>query len=490
MELKNLKLKSISAIRWATLEKIAVQIVNFVIGILLARVISPEEFGTVAMITVFTGILMVFRDFGIGSALIQQKEIDDMDCHTMFWTNIAIGVILTILVILNASLIASFYKNLELYSLTILFSITFFINSFTFVHETLFRKNLDFKVLFYANFFSMLISGLISLGLAYLDFGVISLIWRGILNVIFMNVFLWFNSSYRPKFKYSLDRLKVLLNYSIPLLGSQLINYFTRNGDNLIVGRYLGSFQLGIYSRGYQFVLVPVKNMTGVISKVMFSSLSVIGDNLELVQKTYLKMIRLVSTITIPIILGVFFLADSFVYIILGENWKEVIIVIKTMTFVGAVQSVGVLVGVIFNSQNKNKLMFNLNIISALFFFGMVIFGVQYGITGLLNSVLFSSLVIHIPQAYFALRTISLSLKDYFWALFPIIISTIVSFIIMHLLKSYIVDKIGITTTFHLLNLILSIPIMLMLTLFFLRIFNNKDFIDVKNMIQKDLLRV
>jgi PST family polysaccharide transporter len=284
--------------------------------------------------------------------------------------------------------------------------------------------------------------------------------------------------------------LKVLLKYSIPLLGSQLINYFTRNGDNLIVGRYLGSFQLGIYSRGYQFVLVPVKNMTGVISKVMFSSLSVIGDNLELVQKTYLKMIRLVSTITIPIILGVFFLADSFVYIILGENWKEVIIVIKTMTFVGAIQSVGVLVGVIFNSQNKNKLMFNLNIISALFFFGMVIFGVRFGITGLLNSVLFSSLVIHIPQAYFALRTIGLSLKEYFWALFPIIISTVVSFIIMHLLKSYIVDKIGITTTFHLFNLILSIPIMLLLTLFFLRIFNNKDFTEVKNMIQKDLLKV
>lgn len=486
--MKNLRKKSVAAMKWAAIEKIAVQVSNVGFAIYLGRILSPKEFGLVAMVTVFTGVLNVFRDFGLGSALIQKKDVDDLDLDTMFWTNVIFGIFLTIVVVGMAYPIAFFYEDDNFVSITLAISINFFIFGFSYVQDAMLKKSLNFKKLFYAHLLSVVLSGIFAVYLASSGYGVWSLLWRTISMNLIVTLFLWIGSSYRPKFRFSKERFRGFMNYALPLLATKVLNYFIRNLDNLLIGRVLGSVSLGLYSRGYQFMLSPIQNVTGIVSKVLFSSMSAIHDDLEQVRRMYIKAIRIISIITFPMMVGMYFSTDSFVLVLLGEKWDGAIPIIKVLTFVGAIQSIGVLVGVIFNSQAQNMKMLKMNIwTSAVYVVGLII-GLYFGLMGVVYSVLISSLIVHVPQAKLALGVIDLKLSDYWNALKYVFFASLITFLILYLGLNILIPTSNYSKS--LFGLFTIIPLSVIINLIFLYFLNRAHFVEFKKVVLKDILNI
>lgn len=307
IEQESHKQKTISGISWNVLNQIISQGTNIGIGILLARLLGPKAFGLVGMITVFTGFLNVFSNFGLGSALIQKKNINSVDKSTVFWVNLGVGVLLCLTLFVSSSAISNFYNEPLLSPLVRFISFIFIIQSLNYVQASLFKRALAFKKIFWVNTLSVIVGGILAVIMAYQGYGVWSLVFHTIFKMIINTIVLWFLSDWKPILVFSKASLKELMRFSLPLMGTQTFNYWVRNIDNLLIGKYLGTAQLGYYSRAYSLMLLPVSKISGVIAAVMFPSLSLIQDQKKRIKSIYLKMSRFIALVT-------FFVASFFFF--------------------------------------------------------------------------------------------------------------------------------------------------------------------------------
>ena len=411
---KQLKAKSLNAVKWATIERSSVQGLTLVIGVLLARLLSPEEFGLLSMVVVFTGVLQLFKDFGFGAALIQKKEVDQVDLDTAFWTNLALGIILGLIVLAIAPLVTNFYDEPQLYAVVQLMSINFFVFGFTYVQEAILRKALDFRKLFFTKLVGISASGVLALVMAFMGYGIWSLVWRSIALNVLITGSLWVASDYRPKFNFSKSIFKEFMAFGLPLMGTTLMSYGMRNADNLLIGKFLGKSPLGVYSRAYQLMLLPVKQISATISKVLFPSFSVIQDDKKRVGEIFIKVSFTIGSITVPLMIAFHLGAYPIISILLGEAWLEAVPVVKVLSLAGILQSLGALIGTIFNSQNANMQMFKMNLVSGLIMMVGISIGLYIGsIVAVSWSILLCGVILFLPQIYLAGKVINMSILDY-----------------------------------------------------------------------------
>ena len=463
------------ALKWAMMEKVLLQVINLIIGIMLARMLSPEDYGLIGMITVFSGVLVLFNDFGLSAFIIKQKNISKQDCDTIFWTNAFIGFFLSALLFTCRVKISNFYEEPILLKLVPIVSISFLLNSFIIVQEALLRKELNFKKLFFSKLSSILIGGLAALVMAFVDFGVYALANKFWISSVISCFVLWRASSYRPNLYFSSARLKNHLNYAVPLLGAQIISYTKRNYDNLLVSKSLGANAFGHYSRAYQLMMLPVRQITGVFSKVLFPAFSMSADNIY-VGKVYVKTIRVISNVTFPLMLLAYYCAESFVYNLLGNQWLELSQIIRILAFAGASQSIGVLVGVIFNYTGNTRILFYMGLISGLVYVIALSFAIKFGLVGVSYAVLFVSLLTVFPQTYLACRQINLSFKTFLRSvLFPYLVSFAIVIFGFFLLEDFIHNK-----SWY----VLVVYPLVILTFYYsvLYIFQKKHFYEIKNL--------
>ncbi len=407
------KQKTISSLKWSGINQIFKQSLNIGIGIMLARLLSPTEFGLLGMVTVITGFMQLFNDFGFGAALIHKSDANETDYNSVFWFNLFTGFIFSGLLIIGSTFIAAFYHNPDLKIIIISISFLFIIQAFSYVQYTLIKKALNFKVLFFAELSAIIISGCTALYLAYNHYGVYSLIVQTLLNSAILGIIIWINSQWMPKFKFSIVAIKQLLKYSVPLMGSNALGYLLGNVDKILIGRFLGTASLGLYSRAYSLMIFPVGQISGVISQVMFPSLALIQNDKEKIKTIYLKMNQVISFVTFPLMALAFVLAEPFVMVVLGPQWKEMIPIFKILTIVGALQSVGTLVGNIFMALGETKLYLKVNFFSGIILILASIIGLQFGIIGVSIALLIATISIALPQWYLTGTLINLDLKKY-----------------------------------------------------------------------------
>jgi PST family polysaccharide transporter len=327
--------------------------------------IVPREFGLLGMVTVFSGFLSVFKDFGLGSSLIQKKEIEKKEIDTIYWTTVSLGLFLTILLIVLAPVIAKYYDEPRLFEISLSLSFLFILQSFSSVQMSLAKKKMRFKLIFQVNTIAVVISGVIALFLAYSGFGVWALVIQQIAAAFLSSVVFFILSNYKPKLFWDKKTLKPHLNYSLPLVGRGSINYWSRNADNFFIGKFLGAELLGIYSRSYSIMMLPVSRISGVLSSVLFPSLSLIQDDAKRVTNIFLKITRTIAFITFPLMLMLALGAKDFVETVLGEEWLKMIPMLQVLASVGALQSLATLNGNIFLVKNRTGLAFKINIINS-----------------------------------------------------------------------------------------------------------------------------
>lgn len=404
-----LRNKTVRSIGWSVASQLGTQAIALATTIFLARLLSPNEFGLMAMVTVITSFAGIFAEMGFSAALVQKPTIHPEQLSSVFWLNTGIGLFLTLAFIVGAPLIGHFYGEPVLVPLTIFVSTNFIIGSLTIVQKTLMVKTLNFRALSIVDITAASIAGVVAIVLAYAGAGVWSLAIQTVLTSIVATVLFWQLGRWRPTLVFHWASIKGLMGFSLNLLGSQLLNYWVRNLDYLLIGRFYGTQPLGIYKNAYTIMLFPLTNVSRVISRVMFPSLSIIQSDKARVKNVFLRATRAIALITFPMMTGLFVVAEPFILTFFGPQWYDMIPIIQVFCFVGLIQSIGTLNGNLYLSQGRADLQFRVGIVVHLVAMAGIVIGLPWGALGVAVGYSIASLVNSYPSLYFAGKLVDLT---------------------------------------------------------------------------------
>jgi O-antigen/teichoic acid export membrane protein len=303
------------------MERGGTQGIQFIVQVILARLLLPEDFGAIAIITVFISLAQVFVQSGFNTALVQNKEANEVDFSSVFYLSLAVAAILYVIIYFSAPYIANFYEQPILTSALRVLSITLFIGAFNSIQNAFVARNMLFKRLFVSSLGAIIISGAIGIITAYNGLGVWALVAQQLSNQLSISIILWFTVKWRPQLVFSFRRVKTLFEYGSKLLVSSLIDTFYRDLRTLIIGRMYTPEMLGFYNRGQQFPNVIVTNIDGSIQSVMLPVFSAEQDNIKRVKGMMRRAIVTSSFLIFPMMIGMAVVAEPLVEIVLTDKW-------------------------------------------------------------------------------------------------------------------------------------------------------------------------
>ncbi|APG59268.1 MOP flippase family protein [Christiangramia salexigens] len=416
----NFKKETLNGISWSVISQGIRLVLNLLITSVLARLLLPEDYGILGMVTVATGFLMVLKDFGFGAALVQKKEVEAIEYDSVFWLNVIIGLFLAIIVFLAAPLIANFYNESAIIPVARLISVSFIINSILVIPNNILLKRLNFKYLFFSDLSALLVSGITAILFAYYNFSYWSLVAQNLALQISTLIAVFYFSQWRPRFRFSKTALQDLTSFSLPLIADKSINYWVRNVDYLLIGKFLGKADLGYYTKAYTLMMLPVRQLSGTISKVMFPSFSTIQNDLARVRSVFLKISGVIALVSFPLMGLLFISAEEVILILFGSNWEQSIPIFRVLCLLGAIQSISTLSGNIYLSQGKTKLMFKIGLFTRFLMISGIVIGLYYkGLMGLVYGYTVSSLIASMIEWYFVGNVLEAGLKYIILNLLP-----------------------------------------------------------------------
>lgn len=306
---------------WRFFERTGAQLVTLVVSIVLARLLDPKVYGTIALVTVIITVLQVFVDSGFATALIQKKEADDLDFSTVFYFNVASCILLYMIVFCLAPLLASFYNMPYLTSVIRAVALMLVISGVKNVQQAYVSRNMLFKRFFFATLGGTIGAAFIGICLAYLGYGVWALVWQMLFNTLVDTIILWITVEWRPIRAFSLERLKNLFSFGWKMLIANIVATINGQLRQLIIGKQYSSSDLAFYNRGKQFPELIVTNVNTSIDSVLFPALSNRQDDISGLKEMTRKSIKVSTFIMAPLMIGLFVCADSFVSFILTDKW-------------------------------------------------------------------------------------------------------------------------------------------------------------------------
>lgn len=313
--------KVLSNLIWRFLERCGAQGVKLIVELGLARILLPEDYGTIALVTVFITILNVFVDSGMANALIQKKDADDIDFSTVFYFNMCLCMLLYLFLYVSAPLIGWFYENQELISVLRVLGITILISGVKNVQQAYVSKTLQFKKFFFATLGGTLGAAVIGIVMAYKGLGVWALVAQQLFNTLVDTIILWITVKWRPIKAFSFQRLKSLFSYGWKLLASSLLDTVYNNFRQLIIGKFYTSADLAFYNKGEQFPNLIVTNINSSIDSVLLPVLSNEQSNVERVKEMTRRSIKTSVYVMGPLMVGLFCVAPELVELVLTEKW-------------------------------------------------------------------------------------------------------------------------------------------------------------------------
>lgn len=306
---------------------------TFIVSIVLARLLDPSVYGTVALVTVFTTIMQVFVDSGMGSALIQKKDADDLDFSSVFYFNIMMCSVLYLIMFVAAPFIAAFYKTSELTSVVRVLSLILIISGVKNVQQAYVSKNMLFKKFFFSTLGGTIGAAIVGITMAYLGFGVWALVAQMLFNTAVDTTILWITVKWRPKKMFSLERLKGLFSYGWKLLVSSLIDTVYRDLSQLIIGKKYSKSDLAQYNQGSKFPALIVSNINTSIDSVLLPTMSKEQDNPEIVKSMTRRSIKISTYIIMPFMVGLAVCAEPLVSLILTDKWLPCVPFLRIFCF-------------------------------------------------------------------------------------------------------------------------------------------------------------
>jgi PST family polysaccharide transporter len=368
-----------SGIGWTALGRVLTQVASFGLSVLLARLLTPADFGLLGITTVFTGFAALFAEMGFSAAIVQAREVEETHRSSVFWLNVGVGVATTVILAASSPLVAGFFSEPRLRWLMMALSLNFIIGSFSVVQRALLTRAMRFRALATVDTLSVVISGIGAVGLALSGWGVWSLVVQGLARAALATLLLWVQGGWHPRLHFRWASVRELLGYSAHLLGFNTLNYWVRNVDNLLIGRFFGSAELGIYTRAYSTMLLPVSQLTGVLGNVMFPALARIQDDAPRVKRAYLQALALIAFVTLPAMFGLAAVAHDFVAAVYGPRWARVAGVLQVLSIIGGLQSLQSTVGWLYRSQGRTDVLLRWGLFAGAFLVAGIGVGVGLG---------------------------------------------------------------------------------------------------------------
>lgn len=315
------KEKVLSNFVWRFAERCGAQLVTFIVSIVLARILAPEDYGQIALITVFTTIMQVFVDSGLGTALIQKKDADDLDFSSVFYFNFVVCLILYAVMFGAAPFIAGFYNDSSLTPIIRVISLTIVISGVKGIQQSYVSRNMLFKRFFYATLGGTTFSAFLGIALAYAGFGVWAIVAQQLSNTAIDTLILWLTVKWRPKRMFSWERLKGLLSFGWKMLASSLLDTVYNNIRSLIIGKMYSSSDLAYYDQGKKFPNVIVTNINTSIDSVLLPTMASTQDDAGRVKSMTRRAIKTSTYIMAPLMMGLAFCAEPIVELVLTDKW-------------------------------------------------------------------------------------------------------------------------------------------------------------------------
>lgn len=391
--MSELKKQGIAAFIWDFFGKLSSQGVGFIVTIILARLLEPSDFGLIAMVMVVVGIAQIFTDIGLGGALIQRETVNQTHYSSVFYFNLTIATLLFLLTFFSASNIANFYDIEQLVPLIEAVSFLFIFNALGSVQTVKLRKQLNYAFITKAGLIASILSGVIGVTLAFLDFGVWSLLAQVLSQSISNSILLWLFSGWRPTFVFSLLSLKQLWSFGFRMFLSGLLDAFYSRLDYLIIGKLFPAATLGYFQRAKQFNLLLIQYTSGSLMSVLFPVLSQVQNDLPRFQNIILNALHTLSLITFFLLGGLYLLSEELIVFLFSDKWLPSVHYMELLLLSGFSYPLSALLVNVLSSRGNSKAFLRLEIMKKVVHSVNFINAIYFGLESYLYGLVFVSIV-------------------------------------------------------------------------------------------------
>lgn len=411
-ERAGLKEKTISGMIWSFSDSMAGQVIQFTVGLILARILTPAEFGLVGMIMVFIAVSQSFIDSGFSQALIRKPDVSENDYSTVFYFNLLAGLIFFLLFLLAAPAISRFYNEPELKPLIRVLSFILIINSFGLIQRTILTRAIDFRLQTRITVAAAIISGSLGIYMALNGYGVWSLVWKSLTGYLIQTILLWICSNWQPSLVFSYRSFRELFSFGSKLLASGLLDTIYRNIYPLIIGKFFSAQDLGYYSRADQFNKLPSQNITGAVQRVSYPALSIVQDDPDKLKRGYKQVITTTMFITFFIMLGMAATAKNLIIVLIGERWLPAVPYLQLLCLGGMLFPLHAINLNMLKVKGRSDLFLKLEIIKKIMAIPVIVAGIYLGIYVMLAGMALHSFIAYFMNSHYSGRLISYPVSE------------------------------------------------------------------------------
>jgi len=431
----SLKEKAVKGFSWSVFEGVFSQGVLLIVGIVLARLLSPEDFGIIGIVSVFVAVSSAIVDGGFASALIQKIDTTKKDYNTVFYTNLLAGCFLYALLFLSSNTIATYFNEPILEEIFKYIGAVLVIGAFSIIQRTLLIKKLDFKTQAIISIIASIVSGIISIILAYNDYGVWSLVVLTILKPLVSSVLLWIQSSWYPSLEFSKTSFKELFNFGYKLLLTTLINTIYRNIYYVLIGKIFNPIALGYYTRADQFRTPFSNNLAFGIRRISFPILSSLQDDDIRLKSSFRKFIKFSVFLNFTTMLAIAAVAKPLVLILIGEKWEPSIIYLQLLCISGMLYPLQILNLNLLVVKGYSDLNLRLEIIKKIILIPIIYFTALYSIKMMIYGLILFSVIEFFINSYYTNKLIKYSIVQQLKDIFPFFVISLICFVSMLLIS-------------------------------------------------------
>jgi len=446
MEVNNTKGKIISSLLWKLMERGGTQGIQFIIQIVLARILTPNDYGTIALISIFILIANVFVQSGFGTALIQKINTNEADFSSVFYVNLFVSGMLYVVLYFTAPIIADFYQIMSLKLIIRVLSITLFFGALNSIQNAVIAKKMQFKKLFFSSFGAIIVSGFVGIIFAYKGFGVWALVAQQLSNQLMITIILWFTVDWRPKLLFSYDRIKGLFSYGWKLLVSALIDTLYTNIRSLIIGKLYNPTALGYYNRGDQFPQIIVTNIDGSIQSVMLPALSMEQENRQRVKEMVRRAIVTSSFIIFPMMIGLAVIAKPLVIILLTDKWLPAVPFLQIACMSYALYPIHTANLQAINALGYSNIFLKLEIIKKIIGIVILVVSIRFGIYAIAIGMLINGIIATFINAHPNKKLLNYSYFEQCKDIMPSFVLSLVMGVFIYSIKIFVIPMSAILT--------------------------------------------
>lgn len=426
-----LKQKTVKGTVWSAVERFSVQGVQFIVMIVMARILTPEDYGLVGMLAIFLAVSQSLIDSGFSQALIRKMDRTEIDNCTVFYFNIVVGLVLYLILYFLAPLVAKFYDAPAITSIMRVICISVIINSLVVVQRALYTVNIDFKTQAKASLSAAIVSGIIGITMAYKGFGVWSIVTQQLTNLGINAGLLWLFSKWRPRLLYSWKSFRELFSFGSKLMLSGLLDTLYKNIYTLVIGKVFNASSLGHYTRAHQFADFPSSNLTGIMQRVTYPVLCNIQEDDERLKNVYRRFLKLSAFIIFPLMLGLSAVSEPFVEIFIGRQWSYCSSLLQILCFSMMWFPIHAINLNLLQVKGRSDLFLRLEVIKKIIGIAMLCVTIPMGLTVMCFGQIISSIVALIINTYYTGKLIDIGFFKQMKDLLPITLLSLAMFAVV-----------------------------------------------------------